>query len=75
MIRNQRKDERRKILDWFSKTNFRSKQLDIFSRAEPSTGEWLLNSQTFKSWVTGDIHTLWCYGNRLSFAVKLLTVY
>jgi hypothetical protein len=74
MIRNQGKDERHKILNWFSKPNFRSKQLDVFSCAEPSTGEWLLNSRTFESWVTGDVRTLWCYGNRLSSTVKLLTV-
>jgi hypothetical protein len=57
-------DERRKILNWYSKRNFWKNQIDYFSRAENGTGQWLLDSDEFQSWVEGGKRFLWCYGDR-----------
>jgi hypothetical protein len=64
MIRNPITDEGRRILNWLSKSNFWANQLDYFARAENGTGEWLLDSPEFKSWVEGDKRFLWCCGGR-----------
>lgn len=52
---SQRSKERKKqeVLQWLSPLDFRSKQLDTSSQRTPSTGEWLLAEETFKSWVDG----------------------
>ena len=49
----QESTERKKqqMLQWLSRLDFRPKQLDILSRRTPSTGEWLLVEDKFKSWV------------------------
>jgi len=74
-LRNQSRDERRKKLNWLSQLNFWATQKDIFDRAEPHTGKWLLNSPEFQSWIRGDLRTLWCPGHRGSpFEVISLTL-
>lgn len=45
--------KKQEVLEWLSPLNFRPKQLDIFSRRTPSTGEWLLVEKNFKSWIEG----------------------
>ena len=52
---SQESKERKKqeVLQWLSPFDFRPKQLDILSRRTPSTGEWLLVEEHFKSWVGG----------------------
>jgi len=47
-------------------------QKDMFSRAQPDTGKWLLNSPEFQFWIKGDLRTLWCPGNRI-FPHELIT--
>jgi hypothetical protein len=63
-IRNPAADERRKILNWLSKRNFWTNQLDYFARAEDGTGQWLLDSPEFKTWIAGEKQFLWCCGDR-----------
>jgi hypothetical protein len=63
-IRNPITDERRKILNWLSKRNFWTNQLDYFACAEDGTGQWLLDSPEFKGWVEGEKRFLWCCGGR-----------
>lgn len=57
-------DERWTIATWLSDLNFEEKQNDIFAERADGTGEWLLESQTFKAWVEGDSEALWCPGIR-----------
>ena len=52
------------ILDWISPLNFSVKQNEVLAVHEPGTGQWLLNSSSFKSWVDGGTQVLWCYGIR-----------
>ena len=59
------------VTAWLSILNFAPKQLDLFSRLQTGTGEWLLSNQTFRSWIDGNERILWCPGLRKE---NLLTV-
>ncbi len=51
--RGLKERKKQEVLRWLSPLDFRPKQLDILSRRTPSTGEWLLVEENFKSWVEG----------------------
>ncbi|KAF6807480.1 ankyrin repeat protein [Colletotrichum sojae] len=56
-------DQKRKILDWISSSaNFEAQQADNIDRRQPGTGQWLLDSQQFRDWITKDKQTLFCPG-------------
>ncbi|KAJ7706667.1 ankyrin repeat-containing domain protein [Mycena rosella] len=55
----KRRDE---IIDWLSPINFFTRQADIFAVRQPGSGEWLLQSEQFKSWSAGVGKILWCPG-------------
>ena len=56
---------KQKLFDWLSSLDFRPKQLDIFSRRSPSTGEWLLEDDKFQVWLQGEGPScMWCSGIR-----------
>jgi hypothetical protein len=62
-----RESKSQQMLSWLSRISFDSKQSDILSKRHPGTGEWLLNSDTFKAWRDGNpeaSQTLWCKGIR-----------
>ncbi|QGI59828.1 hypothetical protein CEK27_003799 [Fusarium fujikuroi] len=44
----------KEVLDWISPVDYAPQQSEIFSRREPGTGEWLLESDEYNSWVKGD---------------------
>jgi len=75
-IQNQN-DPLRGILNWFSQLNYWSQQNDNFERAEPGTGEWLLDDPKFESWIKGEARILWCPGDRKSLIANAekLTMY
>ncbi|KAL8827623.1 MAG: hypothetical protein Q9191_003073 [Dirinaria sp. TL-2023a] len=52
------------VLRWLSPLNPESKQIDVLSRRHEGTGRWLLESDEFESWLTGDKRLLWCPGIR-----------
>ncbi|KAJ7453163.1 hypothetical protein FB451DRAFT_1520328 [Mycena latifolia] len=54
--------ERDKIIDWFSPLNFFLRQADISNIRQPGTGEWFLQDELFKRWVSGAIKAMWCRG-------------
>ena len=58
----QQDEERRKIENWLSPIDFRSRQQEILKGAQAGTRQWLLDSQKFQSWVDADGGTLWCPG-------------
>jgi len=45
-----------------SPLDFRSRHLDIISKRQGSTGEWLFEEQHFQAWITGNCRTLFCTG-------------
>ena len=61
---NQNNQEFEKIADWLSPLNFLTTQVDVHSKRQEGTGQWLLESQVFKDWLCGTQETLWCPGIR-----------
>ncbi|KAH0538021.1 hypothetical protein FGG08_005382 [Glutinoglossum americanum] len=53
---------RHTIADWLSPLNFIQKQSDVLDRRHPGTGQWLLDSDMFRDWLSGAEQTLWCRG-------------
>jgi hypothetical protein len=58
-------EESLKIIQWLSDLNFWKKQDDAFERAQEGTGDWLWSDPSFRSWIDGDTHVLWCPGDRM----------
>ncbi|KAK4155941.1 hypothetical protein C8A00DRAFT_41494 [Chaetomidium leptoderma] len=56
------KKEDLEILEWLTKVNYGQQQSDYLNQRQPGTGQWLLNSDEFKTWVEGDRQTLFCPG-------------
>ncbi|KAK2880075.1 hypothetical protein FQN49_000589 [Arthroderma sp. PD_2] len=57
-----RSDEAQAIIRWISPLAYRQRHGEILDGVQPGTGSWLLNHETFRSWVKGDIDVLWCPG-------------
>jgi DNA replication protein DnaC len=58
----ERRDECQAILDWLTSINYATQQQDFISRRQAGTGQWLLNSDEFQTWVNTDTQTLFCPG-------------
>ena len=61
-------DERSQVLTWLSPLEPRLRHQDIQDRRVKDVGEWLLQTEEFRSWCTGggresDDAVLFCYGN------------
>ena len=62
-------DERYNILAWLSPLDPKSRHQDIQERRVENIGEWLLQTEEFRSWCAGnggdesDKGVLFCYGN------------
>ena len=62
-------DERSNILAWLSPLDPKSRHQDIQERRVENIGEWLLQTEEFRSWYAGsgghesDKGVLFCYGN------------
>ena len=63
-------NQRQAITSWLTQLDFKSRQHDIFSMRQEGTGQWLLESATFKGWVEKPGKTLWCPGIRESRRCK-----
>lgn len=55
-------DEDMKVLDWLTLVNYGSQQSDFINRRQPGTGQWLLESEEFQTWLNSDQQTLFCPG-------------
>src|SRR5882762_6047914 len=55
-------DEDIKVLDWLTPVNYGSQQSDFINRRQPGTGQWLLESKEFQTWLNSDRQTLLCPG-------------
>lgn len=58
--------KRQEILEWFSPLNFFKTQQDVFARKQEGTGQWLIDSPEFQTWLSGPDCTLCCPGMRKS---------
>ncbi|KAF4613399.1 hypothetical protein G7Y89_g15488 [Cudoniella acicularis] len=54
--------DRQKILDWLILVNYGSQQSDFINRRQLGTGQWLLESEEFQTWLNSDQQTLFCPG-------------
>ncbi|KAL7944011.1 hypothetical protein V8C42DRAFT_327511 [Trichoderma barbatum] len=50
------------ILEWLTPVDYGTQQSDYFRRRQPGTGEWLLESHQFKTWVKDENEMLFCPG-------------
>ena len=50
------------ILDWLAKIDYTAQQIDVRTRRQPETGEWLLRSAEFEAWLGTEKHILFCPG-------------
>lgn len=56
------KKEDLKILNWLTIVDYGSNQSDILGRREPGTGQWLLDSAEYQSWLSREETVLFCPG-------------
>ncbi|KAH0537544.1 hypothetical protein FGG08_005679 [Glutinoglossum americanum] len=54
--------EIRDILAWLSPLDFPVQQSDFIARRQEGTGQWLLECDEFKTWLSGTRETLFCPG-------------
>jgi hypothetical protein len=55
-------EKHRAILDWLTPINYAHQQHDFLSRRQPGTGQWLLDSPEFQTWLQADEKMLFCPG-------------
>ena len=53
-----------KLLDWLSPLEFSPQQQNVFSKREPGTGLWFVDSRDYQEWRDGESRILWCEGAR-----------
>jgi hypothetical protein len=58
----ERQHERQAILDWLTPIDYAPQQNDFIARRQEGTGQWLLDSVQFQTWLETDKQTLFCPG-------------
>jgi hypothetical protein len=53
------------VVNWLSPLDFRGKQMETLGRRHPETGQWFLDLDEFRDWLSGTKKALWCYGIRM----------
>ncbi|KAJ5936883.1 hypothetical protein N7466_003333 [Penicillium verhagenii] len=56
------KREDMKVLNWLTPFDYGPQQSDLLKRREPGTGQWLLNSKEYQTWLSLAKQTLFCPG-------------
>jgi hypothetical protein len=62
VIRHQQDQEHEKILEWLTRIDYAPQQSDYLRRRQPGTGQWLLDSAEFQTWLDTAKQTLFCPG-------------
>ncbi|KAF4631610.1 hypothetical protein G7Y89_g6521 [Cudoniella acicularis] len=62
LIRHQEDQGRQAVLDWLTTIDFAAQQSDFISRRQAGTGQWLLESAQFQTWVETNQQVLFCPG-------------
>ena len=57
-----RHEEHQAIVDWLTSIEYAPQQSDFISRRQAGTGQWLLDSAEFQSWLNQKQQTLFCPG-------------
>ncbi|KAH9204100.1 hypothetical protein DL95DRAFT_439405 [Leptodontidium sp. 2 PMI_412] len=60
--RKQNDQERHIILDWLTTIDYASQQSDFINRRQAGTGQWLIDSEQYQTWVQTPKKTLFCPG-------------
>jgi Cdc6-like AAA superfamily ATPase len=55
-------DEDIKVLDWLTLVDYGPQQTEYIKRRQPGTGQWLLDSPEFQTWLNIENQTLFCPG-------------
>ncbi|KAJ7109031.1 hypothetical protein C8R43DRAFT_904990 [Mycena crocata] len=55
-------EEQGPILDWISTVNVYAKHCDVLRALQPGTGQWLVETESFKVWLAGSGKALWLPG-------------
>ncbi|KAI1453073.1 ankyrin repeat-containing domain protein [Annulohypoxylon moriforme] len=55
-------DERKAILDWLTPIDYAPQQRDLINRRQAGSGQWLLDSQEYQTWLRTAKRTLFCPG-------------
>ncbi|KAJ0378089.1 hypothetical protein COL26b_003749 [Colletotrichum chrysophilum] len=55
-------EKKKKILDWITPIDFAAQQIDNLERRQEGTGQWLIDSPEFQTWIEEDRKTLFCPG-------------
>jgi Cdc6-like AAA superfamily ATPase len=58
----QNDQQRQTILDWLTPIDYAAQQSDFIARRHAGTGQWLLGSEEFQTWLNSDKQTLFCPG-------------
>jgi Cdc6-like AAA superfamily ATPase len=61
-VRHQEDQGRQTILDWITPVDYAPQQSDFIARRLEGTGQWLLDSVKFQTWLETDKQTLFCPG-------------
>ncbi|KAK3394931.1 nucleoside phosphorylase domain-containing protein [Podospora didyma] len=62
LVDNKRAQELQGILDWLAPIDYASQQSDFIHQRQEGTGQWLLDSPEFKTWLNTSGQTLFCPG-------------
>jgi Cdc6-like AAA superfamily ATPase len=62
LVQYQEDQEQQAIFKWLTPVDYTSQQNDFLQKHQAGTGQWLLNSTQFKSWVETKKKTLFCPG-------------
>jgi Cdc6-like AAA superfamily ATPase len=62
LLRVQHNLEHENILEWLTPINYAPQQSDYIRRRQQGTGQWLLNSTEFQTWLNNGKQTLFCPG-------------
>jgi hypothetical protein len=58
----ERREEQQTILDWLAPIDYAHQQNDFISRRQAGTGQWLLDSDEYQTWLKTSKQTLFCPG-------------
>lgn len=60
ILRHHHNEEEQKILDWLTPIDYSLQQNDYFRLQQPGTGQWLLDSNEYQTWLVTRKQTLFC---------------
>jgi hypothetical protein len=62
LVRHQEDQRRQAISDWITPIDYAPQQNDFIARRQAGTGQWLLDSAEYQTWVDTKKQTLFCPG-------------